>query len=320
MKKFILGLGTLASTVAPVATVVACGVDSETGLPTFTDEEQEKISSRIVKALGMLDTTKGLFKFAITKFDKATGQIGMTLTRTNVSGNALFGAILNNSSGTSLTMLEGEELNISLAIDVANNMKITETTFILKNSKIESKNIEYSTSLTEQNIKTIFFSLTELLIPIKSSLTLTREKALKALPVYSNVSAQSFFGVPTVSSEIGHTQDRPVNGAKFNYSLSMEKKTFDFTFELQNNPVYIALYGEDGNRISNEDTTTVSTITFHFIGTFTLKTSSTPAHYTFTKREGTISQTGKQDQKVTLNETGSSEMTNNLMSIVFGNA
>ena len=315
MKKFILGLGTLASAVAPVAAVVACGVTKD-GLPILTEAEQEKVSAGIAKALGMTNTTKGLFKFAFTNYDAKTNQLEMTLTRTDVSGATVFSKL--SKSGTNLTMVSGESLEISFGVDPADNLKLTGPKFVLKDSKTTTKNGLYTSTLTGIDVKTMLLTFVEMFMPLKSSFTLTGGKVNDVLPLISNSSAQSFFYAD--AHNVGGKQSFGADAGKFTYQISMEKKTFDLKVDISTTGQR-GVYGEDGNVIVNSGSiTTKSTISFHFTGTFTLQDGSNPATYTFTKKEATIIETGHDDKTVTLNGTGSSEMTGNLMKLIFDHA
>ena len=289
---------------------------AETTLPTFTAEEQDKIALNIGRILHMpAITTKGLFKFAVTRFDKNAAQMEMKLTRTSVAGVTDLVAINHESTGDALSMLEGEELIITIAFDM-NNMRFNSISFTLQNSKDARKNGSYNTGGTTSEWKIILLTLIEKITPLKSSIIFDEANVENILPSISTSSAQSFFYWSNIN--VGGKQVFTSEGGKFTYQISMEKKTFDLKVDIS---VWghKAIYGEDGHSIHNSGSlrTDKSTISFHFTGTFTLKDSSNPATYTFTKKEATIIEEGHNDQTVTLNETGSNEMTDHLMSRIF---
>ena len=141
MKKFILGLGTVASTIAPVAAVVACGTDSN-GLPTLNAVESTKIVTKFASVLGItMPSQNDAFQIKFTKLNKD----GMTFTLETTSSDTASSITIANleKSGGALEIVKDETLEFNFGFN-SDMTDIASQKFTLSGSKTTAKNGVYT--------------------------------------------------------------------------------------------------------------------------------------------------------------------------------
>ena len=268
MKKFILGLGTVASTVAPVAAVVACGIDSETGNPILSAEE----STELVKAFGLLlgiDTTSIKAGSLQIKFTNATTTgIEFTLERTSADTASSIAIANLEKSGTALAFVKGEILKFNLEYN-ADKTGLKTKTFTLSGSSTKAKNGEYiakTGTLSDANIITILKIVLKKALGINETITLdsTALQALKTRIGTVPDSASAIFanaaGIITTPSFTN------VKSATLIAKVNL-KNIFDFTFELTGNTGGFVINTKGGEFITVAED---AKVTIHLIGTVTV--------------------------------------------------
>ena len=299
MKKFILGLGTLASTIAPVAAVVACGTDSN-GLPTLTAEESTMLVKTFAEELGITGKLTGATDEFQIKFNSAseTG-VEFTLER-NAKSTFHTGATIHFSnlenSGTALELAIGEVLKFNLALNAAKN-DLTTKTFTLSGSKTVAKNGVYlpAAALDSTKLVSLIKKVIRKAVGINETITLTT--ANKATVISTLQSS-------AISAEVIFKDDiRKVSGtnpaAWTNLSVATLKSkvslsgAFDFTFDLTTSGGQLFIFGE------TEQLTVVTggKSTIHLVGVIGT------AGYTLTTKTATVG-----TKTITLNDAGAKKL------------
>ena len=304
MKKFILSLGTLASAVAPIAAVVACGTDSETGLPTLTAEESTELVRSISNALGIWAAIPdNSFQIKVTKF--SITEVEFTLEKLTTGNIAIPNLV---KSGTALSFSKGETLKFHLEFN-ANKDGLTTKTFTLSNSTDENKNGEYvpeTTTLDIDGVWRMAKSIFKNLDGINETITLTnthKNIIINKLGT-SAISAEVVFRDYTNRNQAWNDLPYPatwdhVSLAKLIAKTNHAKATFDFTLELTSGSGQLRIFGET----ENLTLATGGKATIHLVGT--MGTSG----YKLTTRTSTMS-----NKTITLNEAGSKKLARALYS------
>ena len=278
MKKFILGLGTLASTVAPIAAVVACGVDSN-GLPVLTAEESTEVVGMFSGALGItLPTEADAFQIKFDKLDN--GGIGLTLEKNPKYTVAPIAFTKLEKAATALSLAFGEMLKINLEFNEAKT-GIKTKEFTVSGSKTATKNGVYSLkATTDQDLMKLVKDVAAKFLGKNDSLDLSAAELTKLIAQlsYKANSAEAIFGdapgETNPSSRSGtNASFTNVKSAKLiaktkpNGSILKGEK-FDYKFELVSNASGIVVNGEKASaneflHLTKED----EVVVIHLVGT-----------------------------------------------------
>ena len=311
MKKFILGLGTVASAVAPIAAVVACGTDSN-GLPTLTAEESTTLINAFATELGFTlpSGVKDAFQIKVTKVSE-TG-VEFTLERNAKSSLTTAPLAFTNlvKSTTALELAIGEALKFNLEFN-ADKTGLKTKTFTLSNAKTTAKNGEYtaktSSALTDTKILNILKAFVKRFIGVNETITLTDANKTTVINTLgtSAISAEVIFRDNTGSTDAPNASPLPatwnhLSSARLISKTNNAKATFEFTFELTLGSGEIKVFGETETLVAASG----GKVTIHLIGT--MGTSG----YTLTTKTATFN-----SKTVTLNEAGSKKLAAALYSV-----
>ena len=254
MKKFILGLGTVASAIAPVAAVVACGDGSGNNSGGGTEEiipnhlgpsglsavETNNIIKKFKDVLGVqlshLSDDKDEFKIKFSSLNAKKIAFEITLNE-NLTNAINFANLALN--GTPLQMAVGETLSITLEVG-EDGISFSTKNIALSNSTDTTKNGAYSltTSITDQQIIG-FIKDTVLEVGINSDIKLassdvqTISNKLKTMAD----SKEAIFG--------GDTKTLDLNTEGILKAVITPNKTFDFKLKLTTPENGLLLTGVD---------------------------------------------------------------------------
>ena len=314
MKKFILGLGTVASAVAPIAAVVACGTDSN-GLPTLTAEESTTLVKTFATELGITGNLASATDEFQIKFNSVSENgVEFTLER-NAKSTFSTGATINfgnlEKSGSALALAVGEVLKLNLVFNTAKDDLATKA-FTLSGSKTATKNGVYTPngSLDKTNLLSLIKKVLKKAIGLNETFVLN-SSALGEVKTHMGTvanSAAAVFG--DGAGDITAASFTNVSSAKLIAKTNNAKGTFDFTFELTaaSGGFVVNLEGEKFLTVSSGKKATV-----HLTGAIVLSGTgtSTTMTYKVATNEVTV-ETDSTAQKGKLASTGAETLAKGL--------
>ena len=306
MKKFILGLGTLASAVAPVAAVVACGTDSN-GLPTLSAKESTTIFRSFASVLGVtMPSQNDAFQIKFSKLDK--DGIQFTIERTDkTSSSPIAIANLEKTAGTALAWAAEETLNVNLVFN-AGHTALSTKEFKLSGSKTTAKNGAYTAkagTLADADLITVIKQIIAQVLGIdKTIASLSAPQLTQVTGALTSTTASAeviFADAPMSTTGSSFSSSLANASAKLVAHVTPDGK-FDFTFELTaKSGGFIVMSESRGEWL---DVASTKKATIHLVG------AMAESGFTLTTKEAT-----SESKKVTLNAVGAKKLAMILYSI-----
>ena len=314
MKKFILGLGTLASTVAPIAAVVACGTNAD-GSITLNKEETQMALSMVKDVLG-LDSSfinaavKDEFELTVNSVSEVG--VDLSLTRSHkgtavTSGTIPFTKLVIGTASAQLDMATGETLHVQLTLNAGKDA-IATTMMSLSGSKTADKNtvvkFKATNAPTATVLKDLFKKLNDAIKGETKTVKLTDTHlgAIESALGTNATSAESIFGGKDAALA-------SIDATKSSLAMTMKFDKFDATLTLVTKATAVLrVFGTVGSTDAHADANAGKTTTVHLMGTLDMSNG----HVTnLTMKEANVDGT-----TITLNETGTKTLVTALVGIV----
>ena len=308
MKKFILGLGTLASTVAPIAAVVACGTNAD-GSTVLDAEETQLVLSQVKNILGLDDSfvSEALSgEFSITVNSMNESGIDVSITRSH-KGAAVTDATIQLSALTidsdhPLEIATGETLHVQLTLNAGKDA-IATTKMSLSGSKTTAKNaiVQFLASHIPNvaDLKETFKNLASSLKDQKNAIKLTDANVAT---IEHDLGTQATSAEAIFDGKTATLSSIDVSKSTLLANLKMGKVDLKLTLVTQAGRI-LRVFGESEFADATEGKTTV----IHLVGAVDMTKATITSLST---KEATVNGT-----KITLNDAGAKALTKSLIGI-----